>query len=110
MIFINRRIYASFATPNSFGCYLSMIISFVAAQLFRKRSFKPSKNYLWELVYFAFYLFNVNGIKRGLVCLFGVDFIFEYLDSWFGGVLFNLGDSNGDYSAVLSSFYKGAAG
>lgn len=42
LIFL-ERIYASFTTPNSFGCYLSVIISFVAAQLFRKRSFKFSK-------------------------------------------------------------------
>jgi len=42
-VIFTERIYASFATPNSFGCYLSMIIPFAAAQLFRKISFKISK-------------------------------------------------------------------
>ena len=37
------RIYASFPTPNSFGCYLSMVIPFVAVQLFRKSSYRASK-------------------------------------------------------------------
>lgn len=42
-VIFTERIYASFSTPNSFGCYLSVVISFVAAQLFRKKGFKPSK-------------------------------------------------------------------
>ena len=42
-VIFEERIYASFATPNSFGCYLSVVISFVISRLFRKSGFKPSK-------------------------------------------------------------------
>ena len=87
-----------------------MIISFVTAQLFRKRSIKFSKIIYGGLFILLFICLMLTGSRGSWFAFFGVDFIFEYLDSQFGGVLFNLGDSNGDYSAILSSFYKRAAG
>lgn len=53
-VIFSERIYASFATPNSFGCYLSATISFVTAQLFRKNGFKPSKIILVSLFILLF--------------------------------------------------------
>ena len=63
VIFV-ERIYASFATPNSFGCYLSVIISFVAAQLFRKRSFKFSKIIYGSLFILLFVCLTLT-VSRG---------------------------------------------
>jgi hypothetical protein len=51
------RIYASFVTPNAFGCYLSMIISFVIVHLFKKNSFKFSKFIYGNLFILLFILF-----------------------------------------------------
>src|SRR3989338_5953360 len=63
VIFV-ERIYASFATPNSFGCYLSVIISFVAAQLFRKRSFEFSKIIYGSLFILLFVCLTLT-VSRG---------------------------------------------
>ena len=38
-----ERIYASFATPNSFGCYLAMVLPFLLAHFFLKIRLKVSK-------------------------------------------------------------------
>ena len=98
------RIYASFATPNSLGCYLSMIIPFVAVQLFRKSSFKASK-ITYGSLFILLFVCLILTVSRGAWFAFLGSTLF--LSIWIhglGGVLFNPGDSNGDYSAVLSSF------
>lgn len=49
VIFI-ERIYASFATPNAFGCYLAMVIPFLISRFFSKFRFKVSR-----LIYFSLF-------------------------------------------------------
>ncbi len=50
VIFI-ERIYASFATPNAFGCYLAMVIPFLIARFFSKLRLKASR-----FIYFALFI------------------------------------------------------
>lgn len=70
-VIFTERIYASFATPNSFGCYLSMIISFLAAQLFRKSSFKPSKIIYGSLFILLFICLMLTGSRGGWFAFLG---------------------------------------
>ncbi len=58
------RIYASFQTPNSFGCYLSMVISFVTAQLFRKSNFKLSK-IIYGSLFILLFVCLILTVSRG---------------------------------------------
>jgi len=46
-----ERIYASFATPNSFGCYLAMVLPFLLALGFFKFRLKAAK-----LIYFGLFV------------------------------------------------------
>ncbi|MDO8748385.1 MAG: O-antigen ligase family protein [Candidatus Omnitrophota bacterium] len=45
------RIYASFATPNAFGCYLAMVIPFLISRFFSKFKLKTSR-----FIYFALFV------------------------------------------------------
>lgn len=49
--FFRDRIYASFPTPNSLGCYLASVIPFLMAYPFAKTRFK-----IWHLNYFGLFI------------------------------------------------------
>src|SRR3989338_1567899 len=46
----SERIFASFATPNAFGCYLAMVIPFLISRFFLKFRFK-----VYRFMYFALF-------------------------------------------------------
>jgi len=50
-VIFTDRIYASFATPNAFGCYLSVVIPFLISRFFSKLRIKVSR-----FIYFALFI------------------------------------------------------
>ena len=50
-VIFTDRIYASFVTPNAFGCYLAMVIPFLIARFFSKLRLKASR-----FIYFALFI------------------------------------------------------
>lgn len=49
-VIFREKIYASFVTPNAFGCYLTMVIPFLISRFFYKFKLKASK-----FIYFALF-------------------------------------------------------
>lgn len=58
------RIYASFATPNAFGCYLSVIIPFVITAFSKKITFKFSR-FLYVGLLILLFVCLVLTVSRG---------------------------------------------
>ena len=58
------RIYASFVTPNAFGCYLSVVIPFIIASFFKKTSFKLSK-FLYGGLFILLFVCMILTVSRG---------------------------------------------
>lgn len=63
-VIFTDRIYASFATPNAFGCYLSVIISFIITSFCKKITFKLSR-FLYGGLFILLFVCLVLTVSRG---------------------------------------------
>lgn len=72
------RIYASFGTPNAFGCYLTMVMPFVIAVFFNKTSIKIIKIFC-ALLFLLLIICLVLTVSRGAWLAFLSSFLFMSL-------------------------------
>ena len=86
VIFMDR-IYASFATPNAFGCYLSVIISFIVALFFKKLTLKLSR-FLYAGLFILLFVCLMLTVSRGAWLAFFVSTLFLSIWIHILGVIF----------------------
>jgi len=89
------RIYASFVTPNSFGCYIAMVLPFTLTHFFMK------------IRLIIIYLSSFNHVPRSMVCLFAFGDIYCHLDTSAQRVSSCYRHTCNSTAAFLSAIFKG---
>lgn len=82
-VIFTDRIYASFATPNAFGCYLAMVLPFLISRFFSKLKIKPSRIFYFALFVLLFVCLLLT-VSRGAWLAFLASVL--YMSIWLKGL------------------------
>ena len=86
-VIFTSRIYATFPTPNDFGCYLASLIPFVIACFFAKFNSKPFR-FLFICLFVLLFICLMLTVSRGAWLAFVASVLFMSLWIYYLGLFF----------------------